>query len=154
MALATALEGLKYFIDRNLSKNFNSFSCLCFAGEVNKAGHSAYLRSLAYRWGRPLCHGSPRTLKMKKCEAKPSSFGKSKTGFSRVFVVRPGFRFSCEKPLVAQTTCWLKSGLDYLVKVKQLSKFVKLLKVNKSCREQTKPSRGKTYSRTTPLFQK
>ena len=33
----------------------------------------------------------PQTLKMKQCKAKPTSFGKSKAGFSRVFGVRPGF---------------------------------------------------------------
>ena len=65
-----------------------------------------------------------QTLKMKNCEARPSSFSKTKAGFSRVIGVRLGFRFSCEKPLVAQTTYSYKSGLDYLVKVKQLSKFL------------------------------
>ena len=48
--------------------------------------------------GRPLCHGPLQTLKMKKCKAKPSSFSKSKAGFSRVFAVPPKFIFSCEKP--------------------------------------------------------
>ena len=78
------------------------------------------MQALAYRGGKPLCHGPPQALKMKKCKAKSNSFGKSKAGFSRVFRVRSGFQFSCEKLLVAQTTCWKKSGLDYLVKVKQL----------------------------------
>ena len=30
------------------------------------------------------------------------------------------FNFPVKKTLVAQTTCWLKSGLDSLVKVKKL----------------------------------
>ena len=56
-----------------------------------------YSGSLAYEGGRPLCHGPPQTLKMKKCKVKPSSFSKSKAGFSRVFGVHSGFRFSSEK---------------------------------------------------------
>ena len=52
---------------------------------------------LEYQEGRPLCHGPPQTLKMKNCKAKPSSFSKSKAGFSRVFGVRPGFRSICKR---------------------------------------------------------
>ena len=46
-----------------------------------------------------------QTLKMKKCKQNQAVLAKA-AGFSRVFGVHSGFQFSCEKPLVAQTTCW------------------------------------------------
>ena len=47
----------------------------------------------------------PQTLKMKKCKEKPSSFSKSKTGFSRVLGVCPGFRFSVPSALPIKLIC-------------------------------------------------
>ena len=62
----------------------------------------------------------PQTLKIKKCKAKPSSSSERKTGFSRVFGIRP--RFAVQG--MSLTLLKLRDNLKRIRSLKHCCKFL------------------------------